>query len=302
MRTWWSVICACGSLLLGGCADSKGDRPAVTAPFGPTGIPPQLRGGEAGLEAGTPVAAGGNIPASESASHDPDQLVWTDPDNPDAELPELQGLMAEAPEKGPWRESERNALREAKREGKPLVIWFTDSVRSTACKSLSGGLFSTPEFEAWAAEHAVRLIVDQSVKGKDIEDDARKKIYVRGLKKKYSVRGYPTLLVLAPSGEVIGRYKSYRKGQEDFIEGQLKQGVSLALERHRSWKAALERKGYRDWTDDRERVVFAKLVAYKNGELILVEPDGQRSRTHEKKLSAGDRVWIQEQKEARQGS
>ena len=34
-------------------------------------------------------------------------------------------------------------------------------------------------------------------------------------------------------------------------------------------------------------------------QLVLVEPDGQRARTHEDKLSAGDRVWIQQQKEAR---
>jgi hypothetical protein len=289
--------CGFGCALLAACAGSRDPGPEAASAFGPTGIPPQLRA-NAGAE-GSPVAPGGNVPAAAAPAYNPDELVWTDPDNPDAELPELQGLMAVAPQKSPWRESETDALRESKRTGKPLLIWFTDSVRSTSCKSLGAGLLSTSGFEAWASENTIRLIVDQSVKGKDIEDDARKKIHVRGLKKKYSARGYPTLLVLAPSGEVIGRYKSYRKGQEDFIWGQLKQGVSLALERHRAWKAALERKGYRDWTDDRERVIFAKLVAYKDGEVVLVEPDGQRARTHEKKLSAGDRVWIQQQKEAR---
>jgi hypothetical protein len=160
-------------------------------------------------------------------------------------------------------------------------------------------LFSNPAFEEWASANTVRLVVDQSVKGKDIEDDARKKIYVRGLKKKYRAHGYPTLLVLAPSGEVIGRYKGYQKGREDFIWGQLKQGVGLANEKQKVWKAALERKGYRDWSDDQGRVIFAKLAAYKNGELVLVEPDGQRARTHERKLSAGDRVWIEDQKKLR---
>jgi len=298
MRVHSWLSCGFGCVLLAACAGSRDAAgPAAASPFGPTGIPPQLRGN--GAEEGSPVAPGGNVPAAAAPTYNPDELVWTDPDNPDAELPELQGLMAVAPQKSPWRESETDALRESKRTGKPLLIWFTDSVRSTACKSLGAGLLMTGDFEAWASENTIRLIVDQSVKGKDIEDDARKKIHVRGLKKKYSARGYPTLLVLAPSGEVIGRYKSYRKGQEDFIWGQLKQGVSLALERHRSWKASLERKGYRDWTDDRERVVFAKLVAYKEGELVLVEPDGQRARTHERKLSAADRVWIQQQKEAR---
>jgi hypothetical protein len=288
-------------LVFQSCTGGPGGTPEIGEnPFGPTGIPPQLRGKPD--EAGTAVQAGGNVPAATAAAlaaYDPNELVWTDPDNPDAEIPELQGLMAVAPQKGPWGESESDALRESKKSGKPLVIWFTDSERSSACKSLSNGLFTKSEFEEWAAENVVRLIVDQSVKGKDMEDDARKKIYVRGLKKKYSARGYPTLLVLAPSGEVIGRYKSYRKGQEDFIWGQLKQGVALAREGHKSWKSGLERKGYRDWSDSQGRVIFAKLAAYRDGELVLVEPDGQRARTHEDKLSAGDRVWIQQQKEMR---
>ena len=155
------------------------------------------------------------------------------------------------------------------------------------------------EFEDWARDNTVRLVVDQSVKGKNIDDTTAKVLHSRNLKKKYKASGYPSLHVLAPSGEVIGRYKSYRPGQEDFLWGQLKQGVSLAKERHQSWKASLEKKGYRDWSNEKGKVIFAKLGAYKDGQMILVEPDGQRVRTHEKNLSAGDRVWIQQEKEKR---
>jgi hypothetical protein len=278
------------------CGNKVGKPEVEPSPFGPTGIPPELRGNKD--EAGTPIKSGGNV-AVVPSDYSPSDLAWTDPDDADAEMPELLELLAVGPQKGPWKESETDALRESKESGKPLLIWFTDSVRSTACKSLSTGLFTTSEFETWASENTVRLIVDQSVKGKDLADDARKKIYVRGLKKKYSARGYPTLLVLSPSGEVIGRYKSYRKGQEDFVFGQLKQGVMLSNENHKAWKAAMEKKGYREWSGGRGRVIFAKLAGYKDGELVLVEPDGQRARTHEKNLSAGDRVWIQQQKELR---
>jgi hypothetical protein len=263
-------------------------------------VPPQLR---AGQNRGAAVQPGGNVSADAQKraleAHAPDELVWTDPDNPDAELPELDGLLTGPKQKGPWWDSETEAIRESKRTGKPLLIWFTDSVRSTSCKSLSNNLLTRSEFEDWARENTVRLVVDQSVKGKNIDDTTAKVLHSRNLKKKYKASGYPSLHVLAPSGEVIGRYKSYRPGQEDFLWGQLKQGVSLAKERHQSWKASLEKKGYRDWSNDSGKVIFAKLGAYRDGQMILVEPDGQRVRTLEKNLSAGDRVWIQQEKEKR---
>jgi hypothetical protein len=282
------------------CCGGSGGKPEMKGnAFGPTGIPPELRA----KPDSAVVAAGGNVSAEAARAlenYDPDQLVWTDPDNPDAPLPELDGLLA-APKKhkGPWLESETEALRESKRTGKPLLIWFTDSLRSTSCKSLSAGLLTRSDFETWASENTVRLVVDQNVTGGNIDTRDARQIYVRNLKKKYNARGYPSLHVLTPGGEVIGRYKSYRKGQEEFIWGQLKQAVSLANESQQSWRKSLEKKGYRDWSNDKGRTIFAKLAAYKDGELILVEPDGQRARTHEKNLSAGDRVWIQQQKEMR---
>lgn len=287
------------SCLLSGCGFLK-DEPAeeVASPFGPTGIPAELR--KKPPEGGVVVTAGGNRRIAPITNYSPDDLVWTDPDDPDAVIPELQGLMAVKPQDSPWRESEREAIRESKQSGKPLLVWFTDSSgRCPACQTLSSTLLTRSDFEVWASSNVVRLIADVGVKGKDIEDDARKKLYVRNLKKKYSVRGLPTLMVITPSGDVIGRYKNYRKGKEDFLWGQAKQGVMVANDRHKSWKETMENKGYRDWSDGKGKTIFAKLAAYNDGNLLLVEPDGQRARTHEKRLSAKDRVWIQHQKEQR---
>jgi hypothetical protein len=297
---WFRYLSVVGWMaLLSGCGGIGGEGKPEMAPnpFGPTGVPPQLRPGQ-----GAAVAPGGNVsPEAAKAleTYNPEELVWTDPDNPEAELPELDGLLTAPKQKGPWWDSESEALRESKRTGKPLLIWFTDSVRSTACKSLSAGLLTRSDFEAWASENTVRLVVDQSVKGKNIDDTTAKVLHSRHLKKKYNASGYPSLHVLAPSGEVIGRYKSYRKGQEEFLWGQLKQAVSIARDRQESWKSSLAKKGYRDWSDGKGRVIFAKLIGYQDGQLILVEPDGNKFRTHENNLSAGDRVWIQQQKEMR---
>ena len=63
----------------------------------------------------------------------------------------------------------------------------------------------------------------------------------------------------------------------------------------------MARRGYREWTDERGRKLFAKLSRYREGELILVEPDGKRILARESKLSAEDRTWILRQK-ARAGN
>ena len=304
---WFRVIPVLSFVLLlpgcGGLGSKEDEKPETVGPLGGggEGVPARMQGPN--TFGGTPIKAGGNASAEVQKkaleAYNPDEVVWTDADDPDKEMPELDTLFSAPKQKGPWWESETESIRESKRTGKPLLIWFTDSLRSTASNSLKDNLFSKNEFEKWAEENTVRLVVDQNVTSKTMADLDAKKIYVRNLKKKYKAAGYPSLHLLAPSGEVIGIYKTYRPGQEDFVWGQLKQGVSLAQASQKSWRASLEKKGYRDWSNDSGKVVFAKLGAYHEGQMILVEPDGQRIRTHEKSLSAGDRVWIQDEKRKR---
>ena len=79
-------------------------------------------------------------------------------------LPELSDILGAAPKsRGPWEESETIAKQRAAREGKPLLIWFTDSARSPMCKALNQELFSTPDFGMWASEKIIRLRVDANV-------------------------------------------------------------------------------------------------------------------------------------------
>jgi thioredoxin-related protein len=284
------------------------DEPA--SPFGPTGIPPQLRArGPAGD--GTPVTAPNSQPSNIELTPEED-IVFTDPDNPDADLPELANLLAAAPKRrGPWEESETIAKKRAAREGKPLLIWFTDTESSPMCKAINQELFTNPEFEEWADDKIIRLRVDANVRSNPLVKDPSISVgeamsrevdlnrYVTRLKKQYKVLGQPALRLLNPSGEVIGRYNGYKRGQSDYYWGLIKQGEAASAHAYQSWRANLEKKGYREWTDRRDRKVFARLVAYSKGTLTLIEPDGTRSRTHEDKLSDHDQQWIRDQKKLR---
>ena len=287
------LVVSCG--MVGKDEDEK-----VPHPFGPTGVPEHLRAKGLG---GTAITPGGNASqqAKLAAAITPeDQVVFTDPDNPDKGLPELSSLL-NSPKKGPWEESERIARRRASREGKPLLIWFTDP-RSAPGKALSEELFSRADFGAWADEKLVRLKVDsnpnvqmESLSAQEEKEDAMKSAAL-AMKKRYKVLGHPTLILLNPSGEVVGKYRGYKRGDADFTWGLIKQGEIGAMTAYRSWRKDLEKKGYREWQDNKGRKVFAKLVSYHKGELVLIEPDGLRSKTKEDRLSSQDREWIEQQK------
>lgn len=306
------ALTSCAKLGLGG----KKDAAEEPSPFGTTGIPPWMRASGPGgnSEGGTPVVPGGNAPAvgKEPLNVTPEEdIVFTDPDNPEANLPELSSILAAPKRRGPWEESETVAKHRAAREGKPLLIWFTDSQNSPMCKALSQELFTKPDFEQWANDNVVRLRVDSNerasdfVKDPDISVDeegtreADVRNYVKNLKKRYKVMGHPTLLLLNPSGEVVGRYRGYKRGQADFTWGLIKHGEAVSANAYKEWRAGLEKKGYREWCDRKERKVFAKLTGYSNGTLTLIEPDGTRSKTHENKLSDKDQAWLTEQKKLR---
>jgi len=294
-------------LCLTACAKFK-EEPEPK-PFGETGIPPALRARN--TETGSEITPGGNtsgLPKNFRITPEED-MIFTDPDNPDAALPELASLLATTVKRGPWEESETIAKKRAAREGKPLMIWFTDSRSSPMCKALNAELFSTPEFEDWANEKIIRLRVDSNLAAAprdpnmSLGDAETRRIdignYAETLKKRYRAFGHPTVVMLDSSGAVLTKYRGYKRGDAQWFFGKIKHSEAVAANAYQNRRKSLENKGYRDWSDKKGQKFFAKLAAYSKGTLILIEPDGSRARTTEDKLSEADRKWIEEQKRLR---
>lgn len=292
-----ALSAACLLLSCSDVTEVKLDEAAVPPP----GVGPKIREPSDG---GVRVNPGGNAQPLPLNVTPQEEIAWTGFDGEG--IPELANLMA-APKRGPWEESETIARQTAAREGKPILIWFTDSARSPMCKVLSAELFSKPEFEKWAAENIVRLRVDSSAVVDDPDLSLDEKItrqtdikaYVTRLKKRYRVLGHPSVLMLNPSGEVIERLRGYKRGDADYFWGLIKQNTVAAQAYNEKWRKDLEAKGYRDWRGQSGRKVFAKLVSYSKGTLILIEPGGERFRTSENNLSQDDRKWLAEQKALR---
>ena len=236
-----------------------------------------------------------------------EQIEWAEMD-PNAELDFGKRLSEKERRKTPWYASFQLARRESMRTGKPLLIWFTRSGTpgSPMCARLRRELFGERDFGKWADENLVRLKVDAS--GGDRETDefgqlasslvARRK-YAEKLKEQFQVIGQPTLVMVQPDGAVYFQERGYSRGEAKELWGKMKNAV-LTIEHNRGiWERKMARKGYRRWTGKNGEEVFAKLTRYRNGYLLLTEPDGNQIKTSQKDLSKADRGWIVAEKEKR---
>lgn len=231
--------------------------------------------------------------SSPSQLYDEKDIVWADED-PDAPMVELEALWEKGP-KDEWFQSYTQAMKEARKEGKPVLMWFNDSKSKMTNQALSVELFSTTEFSKWAEENVIRLQIDSFVQDEDEVRLASKRKYVNELKKRHKVMGSPVVLMLSPRGSVFGKYAGYKRGSSSFYFGRLKNAYRNAMVDYGAWREDLEARGYRVWHDHRGRKVFAKPRKLDGDILHLVSPSGARSQTSLQKLSAEDRSWVREQ-------
>lgn len=314
LLSWAGLLVGCGGLGHEEAGVSSGEDPFKSRDsFG--GIPSSLRPGSGSQQVKTHMAVAGQDPAA-MANQAGDgatlltpesDIVWTDPDNPDAELEGLEDMIKASKDQKTWEDSYTDAKKRALREGKPLLVWFTDSRRSPVCQTLTKELFGVSGFDSWAMDNVVRLKLDFNVRREtgteedQMDREARKLDYLKRLEERLNARGKPHVLVMSPDGNTIGRYRGYKPGTQDFFWGQLKHTTIIAQKHHDEWVEKMEKKGYRNWESrDHDFQTFAKLLRYRNGEMILVEPGGNRFKTEEVNLSQRDRLWIAGEKAKRQ--
>lgn len=222
-----------------------------------------------------------------------EDIVWA-PEDPDTPIAALEDLVVD--DENPldsWFEDYGKAMKKARVEGKPVMMWFTRTKNSPLCKLLSAELLSHKEFEDWADENVVRLRVDANIQESNTAKRKDRERYVAELKSRYRVLGQPVVVIISPRGTEFGKYRGYKSGSAGFYFGRLKNAQRTAQQDHVSWQSEMERKGYRTWHDARGRGVFAKVVRYRNGVIWLVQPDGKKSSTSVSKLSTEDRQYVE---------
>lgn len=102
-----------------------------------------------------------------------------------------------------WVSSFKKAKKKAKKQNKPILIYFTGSDWCGPCIKLDKKLFHTEKFASYAKENMILYMADFP-RNKDLVKDKVRKVN-KALSQKYSQREFPTLIMVNHKGEELGK-------------------------------------------------------------------------------------------------
>ncbi|MEO0508446.1 MAG: thioredoxin family protein [Verrucomicrobiota bacterium] len=116
---------------------------------------------------------------------------------------------------GDWMTEFDAAAAKAKAEKKPMLLDFTGSDWCGWCIKLDKEVFSQSAFKDYAGDNLVLVELDfPSRKKQSAELQAQNK----ALAEKYGIRGYPTIVLLTPEGDLIEKTGYRRGGPEKYVD------------------------------------------------------------------------------------
>lgn len=211
------------------------------------------------------------------------ELIWTDPDNPDADIPDLTAAFENRRQGNGWLSNLGRGIKLARKEGRPLIIWFHNSVTSPKSKMVGNQLLNTAKFDVWCKDRVVRVLLDGGA-GMDETAGSGNSRYspssITNLARRYGLSRLPGIVVLNPRGKITARIDGYN-GFIGSVEKAILEGVQEAEKSYAEYKDNLREKGYRDWTSRKGQKLFARLQRYDEEKeaVYLREPGGKVSRT-----------------------
>lgn len=103
-----------------------------------------------------------------------------------------------------WVQTLEQAVAESESSGKPIMFVFSGSDWCSYCQRLEQEVLQTPEFESWASQNVIKVMVDFPRYHHLSADVARQN---EDLRNHFAaqLRGYPTVLLVQADGSVLGR-------------------------------------------------------------------------------------------------
>lgn len=106
-----------------------------------------------------------------------------------------------------WEKDFTKATKKAKKEKKPLLLFFTGSDWCGTCKMLVSDFFNSEKFLKTKVNGFIFYKVDEP-KNRDLITPQQRKDNLK-LKSKYKIKGLPVVLIINSRGREIGRKKGY---------------------------------------------------------------------------------------------
>jgi thiol-disulfide isomerase/thioredoxin len=168
------------------------------------------------------------LPSAPAAPH-PEARRPDPPADAPAATPVGAPVLSVAATNDGWLTSFPQAVEEAQRQQRRLLLDFTGSDWCTFCIRLDRDVLQTATFREFAAAQFVCVKLDFPRKH-PMADELRQQN--RELATKYGVRGYPTVLILAPDGTLIGRLTGYDGSGAPAYIARLKDALTDHAKQH----------------------------------------------------------------------
>jgi len=208
-----------------------------------------------------------------------------------------------------WETDFKEAAESAKKSNRYMLVDFTGSDWCGWCIKLDAEVFSKKEFREYAEKNLVCVSLDFP----------RKKALKQSLKEqneqlaaKYAVRGFPTVLILSPSGDTVARTGYQDGGAEKYVE-HLKSFIDphrtknkvpepVSETQSRSVKPSVraaanaiprdENREMRTWTSKAGVSIEASLLEEKGPYLVLKKGDGSQVQILTAQVSVQDGEYV----------
>ncbi len=130
------------------------------------------------------------------------------------QIPEPQTVAIEHGE-AIWQTDFNAAQKQAAAENKHVLVDFSGSDWCGWCIKLHKEVFSKEDFISYADENLVLVSVDFP---NSTPQSAEQKAANKALAERYGIRGFPTVLILNPPGEVVKRTGYQQGGPGPYVE------------------------------------------------------------------------------------
>ncbi len=125
-----------------------------------------------------------------------------------------------------WETDFKKVSATAKVSGKYIMLDFSGSDWCGWCIKLEKEVFSQDSFKDFAEKNLVCVLVDFPQKKKQTRELKQQN---RDLATKYGILGYPTIIILSPDGEPVGKTGYLQGGSRSYA-----QHLNEIIERHRA--------------------------------------------------------------------